>query len=146
MAERKEPFGATTAAIVSGLFVLFVDKLLPLEKFFGEFPIIPRVLLAVAAGLFVWKAWNYWEILGGADEPQGSRERAGYDALLAELQTGGTPAKVYRDWLTKALDRVDVFFGDPKRNDKSWVARALGGRRPARVGRRRRSTDACCWR
>jgi hypothetical protein len=28
--------------------------------------------------------------------------------------------------LTKALDRVDVFFGDPRRKDKSWVARALG--------------------
>jgi hypothetical protein len=55
MAERKEPFGATTAAIVSGLFVLFIDKLLPLEKFFGELPIIPRALLALAAGLFVWK-------------------------------------------------------------------------------------------
>jgi hypothetical protein len=42
------------------------------------------------------------------------------------LQAGGTPAKVYRDWLTKVLDRVDVFFGDPRRNDKSWFARASG--------------------
>src|SRR5208282_2537107 len=126
MAERKEPFGATTAAIVSGLFVLFIDKLLPLEHFFGEFPILPRILLAASDGLFVWKAWSYWEILDGVEEPQGSRERDDYDALVAELQAGGTPAKVYRDWLTKALDRVDIFFGDPGRNDKSWAARVLG--------------------
>jgi hypothetical protein len=126
MAERKEPFGATTAAIVSGLFVLFIDKLLPLQEFFGEFPILPRVLLAATASLFVWKAWSYWEILCGADEPRDSRDRADFDALLCELQSGGTPAKVYREWLTKALDRVDAFFGDAGRNDKSWFARALG--------------------
>src|SRR5271166_6529130 len=125
-AKRREPFGATTAAIVSGLFVLFIDKLLPLESWFGEFPIFVRVLLACAAGLFAWKAWNYWDILGGAEEPQGSQERADYNALLGELESGGTPAKVYRDWLSKALDRVDVFFGDPGRDDKSWFARALG--------------------
>ncbi len=124
--KRREPFGATTAAIVSGLFVLFIDRLLPLEKFFGELPIIVRLLLAVAASLFAWFAWRYWDILSGAGDAQGSRERADYDALLRELHAGGTPAKVYRDWLTNALDRIDVFFGDPGRNDKSWVARVLG--------------------
>jgi len=126
MAERKESFGGTTAGILSGLFVLFIDKLLPLEQFFGELPILPRVLLAVSAWLFAWKAWSYWEILGGADEAPGSPERADYDALVAELQAGGTPAKVYRERLVKALDRVDVFFGDAGRNDRSWVARVLG--------------------
>jgi hypothetical protein len=65
-------------------------------------------------------------VLSGAGDAQGSRERADYDALLRELHAGGTPAKVYRDWLTNALDRIDVFFGDPGRNDKSWVARVLG--------------------
>ena len=126
IAKRREPFGATTAAIVAGLFVLFIDKLLPLERWFGEFPIFIRALAAVGAGLFGWQAWRYWEILGGADGPLGSPERANYDALLSELKTGGTPVKVYRDWLTKALDRVDVFFGDPGRDDKSWFARVLG--------------------
>ncbi|HZZ24315.1 MAG TPA: hypothetical protein VFE60_17785 [Roseiarcus sp.] len=120
MAERKEPFGATIAGIISGSFVLvFVDKLLPWEMLFGELPIILRVLLAVSVGLFAWKAWSYWEILAGADETHGSRERADCDALLAELRAGGTPAKVYREWLTNSLNRVDVFFGDPGRNDKS---------------------------
>ncbi len=126
MAERKEAFGGTIAGILSSLLVLLIDKLLPLEIFFGQFPIVPRVLLALSAGLFVWKARSYWEVLSGADEPPGSRKRDDYDALVAELQAGGTPAKVYRDWLTEALDRVDVFFGDAGRNDKSWIARALG--------------------
>jgi hypothetical protein len=126
MAERKEPLGATIAATVTGLFVLFIDKLLPLGRFFGEFPIFIRVLAAASAGLFVWQARRYWDILGGAGGLRGLRGRAVYDVLLAELRSAGTPARVYRDWLTKALDRVDVFFGDPGRNDKSWFARALG--------------------
>ena len=96
-AKRREPFGATIAAIVAGIFVLFIDKMLPLERWFGELPVFIRVLAAATAGLFAWLAWRYWDILGGADEPQGSRERADYDALLGELQSGGTPAKVYRD-------------------------------------------------
>jgi hypothetical protein len=124
-ANRREPFGATIAAIVAGIFVLFVDKMLPLE-WFGGFPIFIRVLAAVTAGLFAWLAWRYWDILGGADKPRGSCERGDYDGLLKELKSGGAPAKVYRNWLTKVLDRVDVFFGDPGRDDKSLFARTLG--------------------
>lgn len=124
--KRQEPFGATIAAVVGGIFVLFIDKLLPLEKFFGELPIFVRLLPAVAAALFAWLAWRYWDTLGGAGEAPGSRERGDYDTLVAQLQAGGNPARVYRDWLTKALDRVDAFFGDPERNDKSWFARKLG--------------------
>ena len=123
---KRRELGATIAAIVAGLFVLFIDKLLPLESWLGEFPIFVRVLAAVALVLFAWKAWNYWDILGGVDEPQGSTEHEEYNALLGALQSGGTPAMVYRDWLTKALDRVDIFFGDPERNNKSWFARILG--------------------
>jgi hypothetical protein len=125
-AKGREPFGATIAAIVAGIFVLFIDKMLPLEHFFGELPIFIRVLSAAAAGLFGWFAWRYWDILNSSGEPQGSGERADYDALLAGLKSGGTPARVYRDWLTRALDGVDIFFGDPGRNDKSWFAQILG--------------------
>jgi hypothetical protein len=99
--------------------------MLPLERWFGELPIFIRVLAAGVAGLFAWLAWRYWDILDGSGEPTGSTERVDYDALLAELGSGGTPAKVYRNWLTQALDRVDVFFGDSGRNDKSLFARAL---------------------
>jgi hypothetical protein len=126
MAKRTEPFGATMAAIIGAVVGVLVNTLLPWEQFFNAFPVFPRILFFAAIVLFAWKAWSYWEILGGAEEPQDSPERADYDALVAELQAGGTPGKVYREWLAKALDRVDVFFGDPGRNDKSWVARALG--------------------
>jgi hypothetical protein len=130
MVEKGEPFGPVTAGILSGLFVLFIDSLLPLRDWLGELPIIPRVLLALSIGLFAWKAARYYELLCGAGAPPGSAKRADYDQLRGKLQAGGTPAKVYRDWLTIALDRVDAFFGDIGRNDKSWVARVLGLERP----------------
>ena len=97
MAEKREPFGATTAGIIAGLFVLFFDKLLPLEKIFGELPIIPRVLFAFAAGLFVWKAASYFEILGGAGKPAWSSERAAYDELLNELRRAARRRKSIGD-------------------------------------------------
>lgn len=125
-AKKHEPFGAMIAAIVAGLFVLFIDKMLPLDRWFGGLPIFIRVVTAVAFGLFAWLTWRYWDLLGGAAERQGSRERADYAALFVEIELGGAPAKVYREWLTTALDRLDVFFGDTQRNDKSWLARALG--------------------
>src|SRR5208282_5395008 len=126
MAKEREAFGATTAGIISGLVVLIFDKLLPLEQFFGELPNFLRVLLAVPLGLFVGMAWWYYGILAGGGKRLKSTERAGYDDLRSELQSGGTPAKVYREWLTTALDRVDAFFGDPGRNDKSPIARTFG--------------------
>ena len=116
--------GTTTLVGIIGALLLLVPLLL--GQVLGDFPIFIRVLAAVAGSLFVWFSWRYWEILGDADEPLGSRKRADYDALLNELQSGGTPAKIYRGWLTEALDRVDIFFGDPGRNDKSWFPRAFG--------------------
>ena len=69
-AKRREPFGATITAIVAGTFVLFIDKMLPLERWFGELPIFIRTLVAVTAGLFAWLAWRYWDILGGGANPE----------------------------------------------------------------------------
>ena len=115
--------GTTTPVWIIGALLLLV---LLLGQVLGVFPIFIRVLATVAGGLFVWFSWRYWEILGDVDEPSGSRKRADYDALLSELQSGGTPAKIYRGWLTKAVDRIDIFFGDPGRNDRSWLARGLG--------------------
>jgi hypothetical protein len=126
MAKASEFQAALVATTVGGLIVVCIQSLLPWNKLFSEFPIFPRVLATVAIALFVWNAWGYGETFAGSCKARGSRERDDYDALVAELWAGGTPAKVYRAWLTKALARVDVFFGDPGRNDKSWSARALG--------------------
>jgi hypothetical protein len=125
-AQRREPFGATIAAIVAGLFVLFIEKMLPLEPWFSELPTLIRVLAVMTVCVFAWFSWRYWETLGGLEELHRSPERLEYDALRDALGTGGTPAKVYRELLTNALDHVDTFFGDAGRNDRSWFARALG--------------------
>jgi hypothetical protein len=126
MAKASEFQNALVATTLGGLIVLCIQSLLPWDKLFSGFPIFPRVLVTVAIALFVWNAWGYWETFDGARKARGSRERDDYDALVADLWAGGTPAKAYRVWLTKVLGRVDVFFGDPGRNDKSWSARALG--------------------
>jgi hypothetical protein len=122
-AKGRELFGAMVAVMVAvvSLFAMFIAYMLP-----GQVPIFIRILAAGTVGLFLLLLAYYWYILIGADDPKGSRECADYDALLAKLRSGGTPEAVYRDWLTKALDRVDTFFGDPERNDKSWFARILG--------------------
>jgi Domain of unknown function (DUF4062) len=121
--KTRELWGATIAATVAVvcLLAIAVGYLLP-----RELPIFTRVLAATAIGLFLLLGAYHWDILGGPDEPDGSRERADYEALRHQLESGGTPAKVYRKWLSQALDRVDVFFGDQGRDDKSWFARALG--------------------
>ena len=118
---KRELTGAMIAATVAVvcLLAIVIGYLLP-----GELPIFIRVLAAGTVGLILLLGAYYWDILGGADEPEGSRNRADYDALLHQLESGGTPAKVSRNWLTMTLDHVDAFFGDPGRNDKSWFARA----------------------
>jgi hypothetical protein len=126
MAKERDAFGGTVAGIIGAVLGVLVDKLLPWEQLFEAFPVFPRILIFVAIVLFVWMAARYYEILGGADEPPGSSERADCDEAVAALNLGGTPAKVYREWLTAALNRVDAFFGDAGRDDKSWFARALG--------------------
>jgi hypothetical protein len=35
------------------------------------------------------------------------------------------PTIVYNRWLRIALEKVDEFFGDARRKDSSWIARAL---------------------
>lgn len=126
MAKSKEPRGETTAAIIGAVFGIFVEKLLPLERFADEFSNLLRVFFVAMMVVFAWKAWRYYEILGGADEPHGSWARDDYNSLRQELTEGGKPAKVYANWLTLALDRVDKFFGDAGRNDPSWFARMFG--------------------
>ena len=140
-AKTRELLGAMIAATIAvvSLLAMFIALMLP-----EEIPIFLRVLGAGTVGLFLLVGAYYWYILVRANEPEGSLERSDYDALLEQLESGGTPAKAYRHWLTEALDRVDVFFGDPGRNDKSRFARMLGLETP---GARWTAPafDRCLW-
>jgi hypothetical protein len=127
MAKSKEPWlDKALPGAIAGLFALIVGKLLPLDQFAGEFSNLLRVFFVAMMLVFLWKAWRYYEILGGADEPHGSWALDAYDSLRQELTEGGKPAKVYANWLKLALHRVDKFFGDAGRHDRSWFARMLG--------------------
>jgi len=123
MAKSTKPWGnEAVAAVIGGIVVLLVDKAL----FANEFPSPSRVFVVTMMAVFAWNAWQYYKILGGADEPHGSWARDAYDSLRQELTEGGKPAKVYANWLKLALHQVDKFFGDAGRNDRSWFARKLG--------------------
>jgi hypothetical protein len=123
MAKSTKPWGnEAVAAVIGGIVVLLVDKAL----FANEFPSLLRVFVVATGAVFAWKAWQYYEILGGSDEPHSSGARDTYDSLRQELTEGGKPTKVYTKWLTLALGRVDKFFGDAGRNDRSWFASVLG--------------------
>jgi hypothetical protein len=117
--------GATLAAIIGGAFVLLVDKVLRIETWTEHLPILPRVFFVVLMVLAVILGRRYYVILEGADEPHNSEDRARYDSLRERLRDGGTPAIVYNRWLAFALEKVDRFFGDAGRSDRSWIARTL---------------------
>jgi hypothetical protein len=125
MAKRQEPWGETPAAIIGAVFALAIDKVLLIDKWTEHLPVILRVAFIALMAIAAYAARRYYIILDGADEPRGSYERARYDSLRERLSAGGTPAIVYNRWLTFALERVDRFFGDMGRNDRSLIARAL---------------------
>ncbi len=130
MSKSKEPWGATFATVfatvIGGAFVVIVGALLPVQQLANDLSTLLRFFLAGMTILFVWMAWYYHEILGGADDPRGSMERNNYESLRLTLATGGTPAKVYANLLEWLLHKVDKFFGDAGRDDRSWFARRLG--------------------
>jgi hypothetical protein len=69
--------------------------------------------------------FRYYVILRGADERQGSEERERYGTLRQRLSEGGMPTIVYNRWLKITLKKVDEFFGDAGRKDRSRIARVL---------------------
>ena len=66
----------------------------------------------------------------GADRRRPA-ERQAYDALRTSLAGGNLAARLYRQWLTTALDRVDHFFGDAGIPDRTFFPHAFGLRTPA---------------
>jgi hypothetical protein len=125
VAKKTEPWGETTAAIVGAVFAVLVDKVLQIDKLTEHVPLLPRIFFIALMALGAIMGRRYYVILDGADQPHDSWERKRYDTLRRRLSEGGTPAIVYNRWLTIVLDKVDEFFGDVGRRDKSWIARAL---------------------
>jgi hypothetical protein len=103
MANKTEPWGETTAAIVggviAGVFVVIFDKVLLLEKLTEHVPLLPRAFFIVLMVTAAVLGFRYYVILGGADERHGSEERQRYDALRQGLSQGGMPTIVYNRWL-----------------------------------------------
>jgi hypothetical protein len=125
MAKKGEPWGATPAAIIGGLFALIVDKVLPLDNLTQHLPLLIRAFLVVLMALAAVLGRHYYVILSGADESRDSDERKRYESLRQRLFEGGTPAVVYNRWLAFVLEKVDEFFGDAGSKETSWIARAL---------------------
>jgi len=126
MAKGNSLFGEAAAAAIGAVFGVLVDRLLPIDEFAKQFSPILRIFFVASVVVFFWQAQRYYGILSGAAGPRGSRGRGAYESLRQDLVEGGTPAKVYAKWLTWALGKVDAFFGDAGRNDRSRFARRLG--------------------
>jgi hypothetical protein len=125
MAKRDVRLSGIRDAFVGGFFVWFVDKVLLIDKWTEHQSIVLRLFLVAIGILAVFFGRRYYLILGGGGERSGSERRAQFDDLHHRLADGGTPAIVYNRWLKFALGKVDYFFSDAGRNDKSWIARLL---------------------
>jgi hypothetical protein len=128
-AEKPERFAIAFSNVLIGGAVLglcsvvWTVRIPVLEAALGQAADVLRlvaILTLFALGLIYAR---YLDLLGlGAAEP-GSAERLAYHRLRATLAKGGTPAALYRAWLTAGLDRVDRFFGD--RTEDGWIAPTL---------------------
>lgn len=74
---------------------------------------------------------RYVGFLGFGSEPQGTRERQAYDALRNNLAGDNLAARLYAQWLTSVLGRVDRFFGDAGMANCTLFPHAFGLTTPA---------------
>ena len=86
------------------------------------------VLMVLTAGYLVFR--HYHAILGGEGIARGSRRQA-YDDLRESLTAGGTPARLYANWLERALHLVEDFFGEAHATERSSLQQVIGLSRPA---------------
>lgn len=70
-------------------------------------------------------------VLGSGGAEKDTPEREAYEALRNSLVEGNLAARLYANRLTRFLDRVDQFFGDAGRADKTLLPRAFWLRAPA---------------
>jgi hypothetical protein len=125
MAKPNEQFRGVRDAFIGGFFVWFIDKVLLIDKWTEHQAVLLRVFFVALGALAVYLGGRYYLILGGGGDQKDSERREEYNSLRQQLSEGGTPANVYNRWLALILDKVDIFFGDSGRNDKSLIARIL---------------------
>ncbi len=123
MAERRPSVGELLGVIAA----VFVGALSVLTVLTKTWP--PLAIWELFAGLilfFVMWAYYYFYVLDGSGEDRKSDAYRRYEDLRQSLESGGTFNLRYVEWLSWTLDKVDVFFGDAKRDDPSLLARRLG--------------------
>jgi hypothetical protein len=86
------------------------------------------VFAALIAGYLAFRHYVVLLGAGGAKTHAVHRHKA-YEDLRASLSAGGTPARIYAQWLEKALHAVEHFLGDQELRRRSVPARAIGLRR-----------------
>ena len=87
------------------------------------------VFVILIGGYLVFR--HYIALLGAGGSAPGSALRLRYDTLRASLSDGGTPARVYAQWLERALLAVERFFGEAEASRRGVVQRMIGLSRPA---------------
>ena len=87
-------------------------------------------VVAAVSALILGLVYRRYVGILGADRRRPA-ERQAYDALRANLTGGGLAARLYTQWLTTFLNRVDRFFGDAGMADRTLFPRAFGLRTPA---------------
>jgi hypothetical protein len=138
----KERSGATPrdagwlpfAGLVIGMLVILVTPSVSDQwaKMLGV-PVAAPLALMLAVGGFAlpFSYLRYFIMLGASDEPVGSGDRKGYDALRDNLATGGHAVRLYSRWLRVFLDAVDRFFGDAGMANQTLFPHAFGLQTPA---------------
>src|SRR5258708_9214996 len=75
------------------------------------------ILLGVIGGIsgltFSLMFRRYVGVLGSGGGRKGYPARDRYDRLRESLSGGNLAPRLYSDWLTRFLDKVDRFFADP---------------------------------
>lgn len=93
--------------------------------------LVGALIAALVSALFYIWFDHYVHILGAGSQPKGSPGRKEYDDLRKSLGKGGTPARIYADWLTRTLEAVEVFFGDVGKADRPLFPHPFGLQKPA---------------
>ena len=74
---------------------------------------------------------HYHSVLSAGGGHEGSARRQAYDHLRVTLAEGGNPARLYAQWLEKALRAIEHFFGETVPERRTFLQQAIGLRNSA---------------